>query len=134
MPAVMGSRQRLWQMYGKAWGWPPATMTTEQDREDLQHHEREMVERLSYNYALFDDAETELIGCVYIEPPLKAGADAEVSWWVRDEYVGTGVEDQLDRLVPGWLASAWPFTAVRYVGRDLSWDEWLALPDREPSD
>ncbi len=35
MPAVMGSRERLWSIYGEAWGWPPATMTAEQDREDL---------------------------------------------------------------------------------------------------
>ena len=24
MPAVMGSRERLWSIYGEAWGWPPA--------------------------------------------------------------------------------------------------------------
>jgi hypothetical protein len=78
---------------------------------------------------LFDEAETELLGCVYLDPPEKAGADAEVSWWIRDEYLGTGVEVELDRFVPQWLASAWPFTAVRYIGRDLTWEEWLALPD-----
>jgi hypothetical protein len=22
--AVMGSRERLWELYGEAWGWPPA--------------------------------------------------------------------------------------------------------------
>lgn len=134
LSAVMGSRERLWAMYGTAWGWPPATMTIEQDREDLLHHEREMAQRLSYNFALLDDAETELIGCVYIEPPVKAGADAEVSWWVRDEYVGSELEARFDRLVPEWLAAGWPFSAVRYIGRDLSWDEWLALPDVEPRD
>jgi len=34
-PAVMGSRERLWSSYGRAWGWPPASMTYEQDRDDL---------------------------------------------------------------------------------------------------
>lgn len=33
--AVMGSQRRLWSIYGEAWGWPPADMTAEQDREDL---------------------------------------------------------------------------------------------------
>jgi len=129
MPAVMGSQQRLWSIFGNAWGWPPATMTIEQDREDLLHHESEIAAHLSFNYALFDDAETELLGCVYIDPPEKVGADAEVSWWVRDEYLGSDVEHALNQVVPRWLASSWPFTAVRSIGRDLTWDEWLALPD-----
>ena len=43
----------------------------------------------SFNYALFDRAETELIGCVYIDPPSSPDMDAEIDWWVRDEYVGT---------------------------------------------
>ncbi|MGV8909184.1 MAG: GNAT family N-acetyltransferase [Propionicimonas sp.] len=127
LPAVMGSQQRLWSIYGKPWGWPPATMTIEQDRDDLLHHEREISAHLSFNYAVFDEAETELLGCVYIDPPEKVGADAEVSWWIRDEYLGTEVDDSLNRLVPVWLVSSWPFTQVRYIGRDLSWEEWLAL-------
>ena len=69
MPAVMGSRERLWSRYGAAWGWPPATLTREQDQEDLQHHEDEIEAHESFNYALFDRDETELIGCVYIDPP-----------------------------------------------------------------
>ncbi|MGP0026634.1 MAG: GNAT family N-acetyltransferase, partial [Streptosporangiaceae bacterium] len=28
-PAVMGSRRRLWAMFGAPWGWPTATMTYE---------------------------------------------------------------------------------------------------------
>ena len=61
MPAVMGSRERLWSRYGAAWGWPPATLTREQDQEDLQHHEDEIEAHGSFNYALFDRDETELI-------------------------------------------------------------------------
>jgi len=131
LPAVMGSQPRLWSIYGPAWGWPPADMTAAEDEADLARHEVEIAAHQSFNYALFDTAETELIGCVYIDPPEKTGADAEISWWVRDEYVGSALEAALDDLVPRWIATDWPFTAPRYVGRDLSWQEWLALPDLE---
>jgi hypothetical protein len=129
MVAVMGSQQRLWSIYGTAWGWPPASMTAEQDREDLARHAAEMETHESFNYALFDTDETALLGCVYIDPPEKPGADAEISWWVVDECVGTDLERALDEFVPTWIAEVWPLAAPRYVGRDLSWDEWLALPD-----
>ena len=116
-PAVMGSRERLWSIYGEAWGWPPATMTYEQDREDLAHHEAEIEAHESFNYALFDAAETALLGCVYIDPPERAGTDAEVSWWVVDRYAGTDLEKALDTLVPRWIADVWRFTAPYYFRR-----------------
>jgi hypothetical protein len=131
MQAVMGSRERLWSIYGEPWGWPPATMTAEQDREDLAHHEAEMERRESYNYALFDAGETELLGCVYIEPPQKAGADAETSWWVVDRLVGGPIEAALDEFVPRWIENDWPFSRPRHIGRDLTWAAWHALPDAE---
>ncbi len=98
--AVMGSRERLWGLYGVAWGWPPATMTAEQDHEDLQRHADEMETHESFNYALFDADETALLGCVYTDPTDKPGADADISWWVVDGHVGT----------------------------DLTWAEWMAIP------
>jgi RimJ/RimL family protein N-acetyltransferase len=129
--AVMSSQERLYSVYGRAWGWPPPTMTAEQDREDLQHHADEMETHQSFNYALFDNDETALLGCVYIDPPEKVGdADAEISWWVVDSCVGTAVEAALDELVPRWIAEEWPLTRPRYVGRDLSWDAWVALDPR----
>lgn len=127
-PAVMGSRERLWQLYGEAWGWPPATMTVEEDRADLARHEREIEAHESFNYALLNLDASALFGCVYIDPPERTGADAEISWWVVDDKVGTALEDALDLLVPRWIAGVWPFEHPRYVGRDLSWAEWLALP------
>jgi len=128
MVAVMGSRERLWGIYGEAWGWPPATMTHEQDREDLQRHADEMETHESFNYALFDADETALLGCCYIDPTDKPGADADISWWVVDDCVGTDLEAALDELVPRWIAEEWPFERPRYVGRDLTWAEWIALP------
>jgi hypothetical protein len=128
-PAVMGSRERLWSIFGPAWGWPPADMTAEQDEEDLARHEAEIAAHQSFNYALLDAAETALLGCVYIDPPEKQGADGEISWWVVDERAGTDLEKVLDALIPQWIASAWPFRQPRYIGHDISWADWLELPD-----
>lgn len=126
-PAVMGSRERLWSIYGEPWGWPPVTMTVEQDRADLARHEAEAEAHESFNYGLLDRAGSELLGCVYIDPPERQGADAEISWWVTDALVGTDVEAALDELVPLWIARGWPFEQPRYVGREVSWQAWLAL-------
>jgi hypothetical protein len=116
-PAVMGSRERLWEKYGEAWGWPPATMTHEGDRDDLAHHEREIEAHETFNYAVLDEAEERLFGCVYIDPPDErspAGSDAVVSWWVVDEAVGSDLELELDDFVPRWLADTWGFRRVHY--------------------
>ena len=130
-PAVMGSRERLWAVYGEPWGWPPPTMTVEQDREDLAHHEAEIAAHESFNYALFDAGETALLGCVYIDPTTRGGADAEVSWWVVDELVGSDVEAALDALVPAWLARDWPLRRPVCVGHQIPWADWLALPESD---
>jgi hypothetical protein len=116
-PAVMGSRERLWAKYRDAWGWPPATMSYEADRVDLARHEAEIAAHETFNYAVLDEAETELLGCVYIDPPdarSPAGADAMVSWWVVDEHHGGELERAVGEFVPGWLADTWRFAAVHY--------------------
>lgn len=89
-PAVMGSRERLWGIFGPAWGWPPETMTYEEDRVDLLRHKREIAAHQSFSYALLAQGESAVLGCVYIDPPERVGADAEVCWWVVDDLVGSG--------------------------------------------
>nr|WP_201749218.1 hypothetical protein [Micromonospora acroterricola] len=61
-PAVMGSRERLWQIFGPAWAWPRETMTVEEDRIDLLRHEKEIAAHQSFNYALLDEDETMILG------------------------------------------------------------------------
>jgi hypothetical protein len=82
-------------------GWPPASMTYQQDPEDLAHHEAEIRAHQSFNYGLFDDAETALPGCVYIDPLEKQGADAEIFWRVVDGQAGSDLQRALDAPVPG---------------------------------
>jgi len=127
----MGSRERLWEIFGPAWAWPKDTMTLEADRRDLRRHEEEIAAHQSFNYALLDERETAIFGCVYIDPPERAGADGEISWWVVDDLAGGETERAFDALVPQWIAADWPFRRPRYLGRDISWQEWLALPAAE---
>jgi hypothetical protein len=114
-PAVMGSRERLWERYGAAWGWPPGTMSYGADQKDLARHEAEIAALESFNYAVLDAEETELLGCVYIDPPDGAsppGTDAVSSWWVVDHALGTDLEPTLDGFVPPWLGETWGFQSV----------------------
>ena len=113
-PAVMGSRERLWAKYGEAWGWPPEHMTMEADREDLAHHEEEIAAHLSFNYAVLDEDESVLLGCVYIDPSDDPAHDAVVSWWVVDGETGGPLEQALDEYVPRWLADTWNFARVEF--------------------
>jgi RimJ/RimL family protein N-acetyltransferase len=116
-PAVMGSRASLWAKYGEAWGWPPETMTYEQDREDLAHHEAEIAAEETFNYAVLDAGETELLGCVYLDPPDASsppGTDAVVSWWLVDHMGGSELERALADAVPAWLHDTWGFHAVHF--------------------
>ena len=114
-PAVMGSRARLWGRYGEAWGWPPADMTPEQDRDRLARHEREIAAQESFNYAVLTADESALLGCIYIDPPDDhETCDALVSWWVVDALVGSPLETELERFVPRWVTTAWPFQNPRF--------------------
>jgi hypothetical protein len=117
-PAVMGSRERLWAKYGDAWGWPAPTISYEADKQDLARHEAEIAAQQTFNYAILDEGETQLLGCVYIDPPdtaSPAGCDAVASWWVVDHAAGTELERTISDFVPRWLAHDWGFEAVHYL-------------------
>ena len=104
-------------------------MTLESDLIDLGWHQREALLRRSFNYAVMSLDESRLLGCVYVDPPEKQGADADVGLWVRADEFGTGLEEELEAAVRRWLASDWPFADVRWPGRDIAWADWDALPD-----
>lgn len=121
MPAVMDNREMLWEMYGEAWGWPPASMTAEQDVEDLQHHADEMDRHESFNYAILPADESELFGCIYIDPvrtddPQRI--EAEASWWVTPR-APQWLSERLGELATVWIRDSWPFTRVHTPFNDI---------------
>jgi hypothetical protein len=92
-------------------------MTFEADKDDLARHEAEIAAQETFNYAVLDELETELLGCVYIDPPDEhspPGTDAVASWWLVDRAVGTELEAELDDFVPRWLTETWGFGSVHY--------------------
>lgn len=111
--AVLESQERLWSIYGRAWQWPPGALTVEQDRDHLARREADTEQHRSFTYALFDLGETELLGCVDIDPAPDGHGAAAVSWWVVDWLVESPVEQALDRLIPAWIAADWPVAALR---------------------
>lgn len=128
--AVMSSASRLRERF-PFWGWPEDGMTIEEDLVDLGWHQKEAQLRRSFNYALLAPDESRLLGCVYVDPPEKQGADAEVCLWVRADLEDTGLEREVEEAVREWLAAEWPFEAIRWPGREISWEQWDALPDAD---
>jgi hypothetical protein len=128
--AVMSSREHLWNQFGRAWGWPPADLTLEQDLIDLGWHQKEFQRRSSFDYAVMSLDDTRLLGCVYVDPPEKAGFHAEVWLWVRASELASGLDALLCATVRRWIEERWPFRRVAYPGRELPLDRYDALPDR----
>jgi hypothetical protein len=116
-PAVMGSRETLWERFGRFWSWPAAEMTYEDDRRELEQHEAEMAAQEAFNYAILNRDESALLGCVYVDPPMASspnGTDAVVSWWVVDPEVGSPLDRALQDFVPRWLEDVWGFSRVQF--------------------
>jgi len=116
-PAVMGSREALWERFGRFWSWPAAEMTYEDDRRELEQHEDEMAAQDAFNYAILNRDESALLGCVYVDPPMASspsGTDAVVSWWVVDAELGNPLDRALQDFVPCWLEDVWGFSRVQF--------------------
>ncbi|HET6830186.1 MAG TPA: hypothetical protein VFH44_02435 [Solirubrobacterales bacterium] len=126
--AVMSSAERLRERF-PLWGWPDPGMTIADDLIDLGWHQKEAQLRRSFNYAVMAPDERRLLGCVYVDPPEKQGADAEVHLWVRADEEDGDLEQVLEAEVRAWLGAEWPFETIRWPGREIPWDEWERLPD-----
>jgi hypothetical protein len=101
------------------WGtsrWP-RQMTLEENRADLERHQRDFQGRAGFTYTVLD-GEGDVIGCVYIYPlaPDPVPGVAHVDSWVRADHAELDVP--LYRAVSEWLARDWPFTRVEYADRD----------------
>ena len=123
--AVMSSVERLQKVFSPAGRWPLG-LTFEQDLIDLGWHHKEFQRRRSFAYTVMSLDEAVCLGCLYISPTTLHGHDAEVFCWIRTSHA-EALDAPLYQALRDWIGSRWPFKAVAYPGRALSWDEVAAL-------
>lgn len=128
--AVMTSIDRLRDVYYRAPGWPSDDLSLMQNLIDLAWHHKERQLRNSFCYiAVTPDDKVEL-ACIYIDPPVKVGFDAEIQMWVRSSEAHTGLDERVYQTVREWIARVWPWKKVAYPGREYTREEWDAMPNR----
>jgi RimJ/RimL family protein N-acetyltransferase len=93
----------------------PHEMTLAENRADLERHERDFAARTGFTYTVLDPGDGDVIGCLYIYPLTDVPAGAHVTSWVRADRAELDVP--LAEAVAAWLAEAWPFERVLYLGR-----------------
>lgn len=124
--AVMTSIDHLKEMYPTS-SWPSKDLTFEQDLIDLGWHQKEFQMRSSFAYTVVSPDETEVIGCLYINPTTKGDYEARISMWIRTSMLDKGLDSILFNSVKEWIEKDWPFKKVAYPGREISWEDWKSL-------
>lgn len=112
--AVIESRDLLHSMGST---WPREDFTIEENLADLERHQQEFIERKAFAYTVVSLDESQVLGCVYINPAESEAADSTVYLWVRQSEYDKGLDGVLFRAVKEWIETAWPFTRVIYPGR-----------------
>jgi hypothetical protein len=107
----------------------PLTMVPDEDYGELKRHLWEFEQDTAYGWGLLTPDEKEEVACVYIQPSVKKDHDAIVIFWVTKHGAELGLEPMLDHAVREWVRSSWPFQNATYPGRDISIEQWKALPD-----
>lgn len=89
--------------------------------------------RSSFTYAALTPAEDKELGCGYIMRSKKKPYLIECQTWVRADMLAEGFDQEFHQWFKGWVEDWWPFPAesVGWPGRDISWNDWNALPDVE---
>jgi hypothetical protein len=94
---------------------PPAGMSPDANRDDLERHARDFADRTGFTYTVLRPGSEEVLGCLYIYPATDPEHDAHVRSWVRADVAG--LDARLHAAVSRWLADRWPFARVRYADR-----------------
>lgn len=95
--------------------WPQIDLSREEDLSNLGWHQTEFSMRTSFAYTVVSLDDTLCLGCVYIFPSIREGADAEIYLWVRTSH--RYLDQQLFQTVKQWIRLSWPFKEAIFPGR-----------------
>ena len=126
--AVLLGGENLARAFGRA-SFDPADYTLQGEVVEMGWHMGEWTRRNSFAYANMSLDNQTCFGSVYVNPTLKRDYDAHVVLWVIPDTPDEDFEGYVYERVQSWIAADWPFERVGYPGREMSWDEWHALPE-----
>lgn len=127
--AYMSSIEHLQKTFSNG-QWPHKNLTMADAHKDMAGEEASFRKRESFAYAVLTlDGKREL-GSVYVQPSRKQGYDAVVRLWVTKAEFDKGFDAELYRDMKAWVAKAWPFQKVAWPRREMSLEQWNALPNR----
>jgi hypothetical protein len=96
--------------------WPPRDgMTLEENLADLRRHADDFRERVGFTFTVLDQADGDVIGCVYLYPSASDDWDVTVRSWVRADR--SELDVPVADAVAQWLATDWPWERVDRRGR-----------------
>ena len=126
--AVMASQEHL--LVRSAGRWPRAGFTREENLADLEGHEAEHHARVAFTYTVMNPAETECLGCVYINPLTRilarfGGTEADLarvgayaavtSFWVTPPGRANDRDTRLLAAMRDWFARKWAFGWMGFI-------------------
>ena len=89
--------------------------TVRENLVDLGWHQKEFETRRSFAYTMVAPDESQVLGCVYVDP--SDTHDARVWMWVRRSAWDDGLDPVLEATVRDWIARDWPFASVDWGKR-----------------
>jgi hypothetical protein len=87
--------------------------------------------RSQFAYEVLDRSETRQLGCVYVFPTTRKGYEAEARMWVREDELKNGLDEAVHSWFRPWVETVWPFQRVAWPGREIPWEDWMAMPLKE---
>lgn len=117
--AVVAAGAALHTVFESDGSWPDG-LTLDENRVDVGWHEREFTIGQSYAWTILDPAGAPTIGCAYIYPADRIGADAMAFWWFRPgrEAAEADFEPAFRKVI-----ATLPGVCV-FPGRDTPWADW----------
>jgi hypothetical protein len=96
--------------------WPPPQgMSLDRNLDDLRRHAADFEARTGFTFTVLEHVTGDVIGCVYLYPPVSPDADVTVQSWVRASHAELDIP--LADAVAAWLVAEWPWERVHRPGR-----------------
>lgn len=128
--ALMTSTELLRMWSGT--DWPSDDFSLDENRLDLERHEREHREGVAFTFTVLTPGETECLGCVYVTPlwflqetnAEVLGAvsldEAVVGFWIKQPRLADDLDRGLLAVLRRWFAEEWDFSAVYFSTREMN--------------